>query len=450
MKLAVVGLGKLGAPLLAVLASRGFDVCGVDLNATTVEMINAGAAPIKEPLLQELIAANRSRIRATSDWQSAITESDISFIIVPTPSGADGGFKNDYVLEAVENIARVLRHKSGYHLVVVNSTTMPGSVDGIIRRRLELTSGRKVGQDIGLCYNPEFVALGSVIEDLQHPDFVLIGQSDERAGALLSQVYRRVVGPATPISHMSCINAELAKISVNTFVTMKISFANLLSEICEGFAGADADVVTRAIAQDSRISGKYLRGATAYGGPCFPRDTIAFATAARVAGVEAATAIATHSINQRQTARLLKLVETYANRGDTVAVMGLAYKPSTNVIEQAPGVMLGAALASAGYRVIGHDPAAMEPARAVLGPEVSFAASAEEAVSRADVVAVMIPWSEYREFFAAWTGGRVRAIIDCWRLLDPAAADTALIQLGCGPSAGWEDRRMQADLAAGS
>jgi UDPglucose 6-dehydrogenase len=255
MKLAVVGLGKLGAPLLAVLASRGFDVCGVDLNATTVEMINAGAAPIKEPLLQELIAANRSRIRATSDWQSAITESDISFIIVPTPSGADGGFKNDYVLEAVENIARVLRHKSGYHLVVVNSTTMPGSVDGIIRRRLELTSGRKVGQDIGLCYNPEFVALGSVIEDLQHPDFVLIGQSDERAGALLSQVYRRVVGPATPISHMSCINAELAKISVNTFVTMKISFANLLSEICEGFAGADADVVTRAIAQDSRISG---------------------------------------------------------------------------------------------------------------------------------------------------------------------------------------------------
>jgi UDPglucose 6-dehydrogenase len=160
MRISVVGLGKLGAPLLAVLASRGFEVCGVDVNETAVNKINAGLAPVREPQLQGLLAEHRTRIRATTDWQVGIGGTDITCILVPTPSGVDGAFKNDYVLHAIENIGRVLRQKPGYHLVVVNSTTMPGSVDGPIRQRLERVSGRAIGDDVGLCYNPELVALG--------------------------------------------------------------------------------------------------------------------------------------------------------------------------------------------------------------------------------------------------------------------------------------------------
>ena len=146
------------------------------------------------------------------------------------------------MLDAVESIGAALRNKAGYHLVVVHSTTMPGSTGGPIRERLEAASGKRVGSDIGLCYNPEFIALGNVVEGLLHPDFVLIGESDAQAGDMLTEVYRRVVGPSVPIARMNFVNAELAKISVNTYVTMKISFANMLGEICQNLSGADADV----------------------------------------------------------------------------------------------------------------------------------------------------------------------------------------------------------------
>ena len=162
-------IGQARAPLVAVLASKGLSVYGIDVNPDAVAHINAGLAPVQEPRLQELLHANSGRIRATSDWATAIGETEATYIIVPTPSGADGAFRNEYVLSAIEEIGRVLAHKPGYHLVVVNSTTMPGAVGGPIRDRLEAISGKRVGHDIGLCYNPEFIALGNVIEDCRGP-----------------------------------------------------------------------------------------------------------------------------------------------------------------------------------------------------------------------------------------------------------------------------------------
>jgi len=437
MRISVVGLGKLGAPLLAVLASRGFEVCGIDLNQRSVDAINAHTAPVVEPQLPELLSAHRERIRATTDWQAGLAGTDLTSVIVPTPSGADGAFKNDFVLDAVDNIGRVLRDKPGYHLVVVHSTTMPGSVGGPIRERLEAASGKQVGAEIGLCYNPEFIALGNVVEGLLNPDFILIGESDRRAGDLLVEVYGRLVGHSVPISRMNFVNAELTKISVNTFVTMKISFANMLGEICDNLDGANADVVTRAIGQDTRIGGKYLKGGTGYGGPCFPRDTIAFAVAGQRANVDAVLATATHTVNQRQVDRLVRLIGDHAAAGATVAVMGLSYKPGTNVVEESQGVLLAAALAKAGYRVVVHDPAALDAARAVLGASAAFVASAEEALAASRVAAVMVPWPEYRQLFSDYRGSPApRVIIDCWGLVKAASpASPAVIQLGANKPA---------------
>jgi UDPglucose 6-dehydrogenase len=445
MRISVVGLGKLGAPLLAVLASRGFEVCGIDLNQSLVDQVNNGVAPVLEPHLQGLLDAHKPRIRATTDWQIGIAGTDITGIIVPTPSGADGAFRNDFVLDAVERVGGVLRHKSGYHLVVVHSTTMPGSVGGPILERLEASSGKRVGGDLGLCYNPEFIALGNVVEGLLHPDFVLIGESDERAGSLLADAYGRIVGPSVPITRMNFVNAELAKISVNTYVTMKISFANMLSEICENLSGADADIITDAIGRDTRIGGKYLRGGTGYGGPCFPRDTVAFASAGRRVGVDATMATATHTVNQRQVDRLLGLVGEHARPGDTVAVMGLSYKPGTNVVEESQGVLLAAALSKAGHRVIVHDPVAIDAGGAVLGTAVSLAATPEDALASADVAVVMVPWTQYHEFFSSWRGtAKTRAIIDCWRVVNGAVAPAGVAVVRLGLNEPVDTRRMSA------
>ena len=174
-------------------------------------------------------------------------------------------------------IGEALRTKSGYHLVVVTSTVMPGSTGGELQKALEHASGRKVGPELGLCYNPEFIALGSVVRDMLHPDLILIGESDAKAGQMLAELYMRSTNNSPPIYRMNFVNAELSKISINTYVTTKISYANMLAELCDHLDGADAEVVAKTIGDDSRIGRKYLTGAIGYGGPCFPRDNRAFA-----------------------------------------------------------------------------------------------------------------------------------------------------------------------------
>lgn len=422
MKISIVGLGKLGSPIVAVLASKGYEVVGIDTNPVFVEKINNHVAPVDEPQLQELLTEHKARISATMDWTSAVAESDLTTVIVPTPSGPDGAFRNDHVLSVMDEVGRVLASKSGYHLVVVHSTTMPGSVGGPIRQRLERASGRKVGPDLGLCYNPEFIALGDVINGLLHPDFILIGESDKKAGDLLEGIYRKVVGPNANIARMNFVNAELTKISVNTYVTMKISFANMLGEICERLEGADVSIIAEAIGRDTRIGKKYLKPAVGYGGPCFPRDTIAFDRVAHLVGTTADLARATETINRRQIARLAVIVGELIPAGGTVAVLGMSYKPGTSVIEESQGVMLARSLKDAGFVVMAHDPVASGLAKTVLGDTARFFATARETISRADAAVIITPWPEYAAISPEWVDhGRTRFIIDCWRQLAPAS-----------------------------
>jgi UDPglucose 6-dehydrogenase len=451
MKASVVGLGKLGAPLLGVLASKGIEVWGIDLIPEVVAKINNGIAPVGEPKLQELLTRHRARVHATSDWRVAVGNSEVTYLLVPTPSAADGSFTNDYVLTAIEAVGQVLKTKPGYHLVVVNSTVMPGSTGGQLKDRLEAVSRKRVGCDIGLCYNPEFIALGSVVDGLLRPDFVLIGESDPRAGAMLERICRIVVGESIPVARMNFVNAELTKIAVNGYVTMKISFANTLGEICDELPGADADVVTAALGQDSRIGRRYLRGATGYGGPCFPRDTIAFTAMAHRVGVETSLAAATHAINERQLERVTKIVAGRTGANDRIAVLGLAYKPDTGVVEHAQGLMLAEALEKIGRRVIVHDPLALDAARSVLGSSVAFAASTADAVGAAEAVVVMVPCAEYKAFFAGWSGGGpTRLVVDCWRLVDADLTSDRLqiLQLGRNDTFNGCDHGAMASAAA--
>jgi UDPglucose 6-dehydrogenase len=434
MKISVIGLGKLGAPLAAVLASKGFSVVGTDLNRSYVDSINVGEAPVDEPRLQELIEAHRDRLRATMDAAAAVAETDVTFIIVPTPSDDSGRFRNSYILTAMEAIGAGLRKKNGYHVVVVTSTVMPGSTGGEIRAALEVASGRSVGEQLGLCYNPEFIALGSVVRDMLSPDVILIGESDPKAGDVLERIYQQSCDNKPAVHRMNFVNAELTKISVNTFVTTKISYANMLAEICDRIPGADVDVVTAAVGADSRIGAKYLRGAIGYGGPCFPRDNVAFASLARTIGARAELAEATDIVNRHQVERVLGAIQARVTHPGPIGILGLSYKPDTAVVEQSQGVALAARLIAEGHEVIAYDPKALDNAQAIAGSMIA-AASAEECVSRASIVVVMTPWPEFRSIpLSAFTRPQRLTVIDCWRLFAREEVGTVadVIYLGQG------------------
>jgi UDPglucose 6-dehydrogenase len=416
MDICVVGLGKLGSPLAAVLASKGHNVIGVDLNAFFVDALNAGRAPVVEPQLQELIDASKGRLRATRDYAEAIPKTDISFIIVPTPSDETGVFTNRFVLDAVRAIGASLKTTDRYHVVNITSTVMPGSTEGEIKQALEESSGRIVGKDVGLTYNPEFIALGSVVRNMLYPDMILLGESDPRAGDVLEAVYKISTNNNPPIQRMNLVNAEITKISVNTYVTTKISFANMLAEICEGLAGADVQVVTQALGKDTRIGSKYLQGALGFGGPCFPRDNIAFGKMAERVGARADIALAGEAINKHQIERITKLVRKNLDASREVAVLGMSYKPDTPVVEESQGVMIAHDLAASGLSVVVFDPLAMEGARWALKDNVRYGQDLDDAISNASTIVIATPSKEYVEAAAKLRKPGV-TVIDCWRVL---------------------------------
>jgi UDPglucose 6-dehydrogenase len=433
MRISIIGLGKLGAPMAAVMAHKGHMVVGVDVNPDYVAAIQQGHAPLRETGLEEMIQANRERLSATTDYEQAVLETDATFIIVPTPSDPDGRFSLRNVMIAAEKIGAALRKKQGWHLVVLSSTVMPGSTGGKLLPALEAYSGKKCGEGFGLCYNPEFIALGSVIRDMLNPDMILIGESDERSGEILEKFYTGVCDSNPHIRRMNHVNAELTKISVNTFVTTKISYANMLAQVCETLPGADVDVVTSAIGCDSRIGQKYLKGALGYGGPCFPRDNLAFSALARGNGVPPILAEATHQLNQSQAPRLAKWILARLPEGGTVGVMGLSYKPNTEVIEESQGLALAKHLLSIGVPVVVYDPAAMENSQPQLAGKVTFAASAADCARQADVLAITTPWAEFREISPKDFKPH-GTVLDCWRMLDKDAvgAVAEYVALGFG------------------
>jgi len=416
----VFGLGKLGAPMVACFASKGHTVIGVDVNPDHVHLINQSLAPVFEPGLDMLLRTGHERISATDDYEVAIGRSEISFIIVPTPSEADGRFSTKHVLAAGENIGRALRKKPDFHLVVLTSTVLPGATEGELKPVLEAHSGKRCGVDFGLCYNPEFIALGSIIHDILIPDFIIIGQSDSRSGDLLASFYKTVCENDPPIARMNIVNAELTKLAVNSFLTMKISYANNLAEICERIPGADVEVVTSAVGLDTRIGQKYIKGAVGYGGPCFPRDNAAFAHMARRMGAVPTLAEATDQVNQRQLTRLVEQVMSKLPDGGKVGILGLSYKPNTDVVEKSQGIALARALADEGVPTMVYDPAAMDNARLVLGNAVAFSPSMEDCIRQVNVIVITTPWEEFRRIQPTHlTQNRSRPVLlDCWRMLD--------------------------------
>src|SRR5690242_9006154 len=259
-------------------------------------------------------------------------------------------------MRGMESVARVVREagKKG-HLFVCSSTTTPGSCDKVLIPMLEKEIGGKCGVDFGFCYNPEFIALGNVVRGLLEPDMVLIGESDPASGQALESLYHQYNLNRPNIARMSLASAELTKISVNSYITMKISFTNQLRLIAEQFPTADIHTILAAIGSDTRINSKYLKAGLSYGGPCFPRDNRLLAYTARQVGLQAPLAEASDKVNEITKETLLEQVASQLKPGDAVAVLGMSYKPDTYITEEAAGLFLAQNLKKQGFNVSVHD-----------------------------------------------------------------------------------------------
>jgi UDPglucose 6-dehydrogenase len=433
--LSVVGLGKLGSPMAACFSAKGFQVVGVDLIERNVRMISEGKAPVFEPGLQEMLDRNGGRLSATTDLYDTACKAKMLFIIVPTPSDASGAFTPRYVLEAMRPIGEALRTRDDFPIVIITSTVMPGCTGGQVKPLLEEISGKRCGVDFGLCYSPEFIALGSVIRDFLNPDMLLIGESDSRSGDEVSALYMQVCDTKPRVARMSFSNAELTKLAVNAFVTTKISYANMLAELCERIEDGNVDAVTSALGLDTRIGNKYLKGSIGFGGPCFPRDNVALITLASRLGVPTPLPQATDRTNNHQVERLVQIVEQYLPDGGTLAILGLSYKPQTNVVEKSQGLEIAGVFASKGVHVAVYDPCAMDAAKTVLPRSVHFSSSVSDCARRADVLLLCTPSAEYKTVGAAdlsRPGGKRPTVIDCWRMLDRQALSSVADYVGIG------------------
>ena len=396
-----MGLGYVGLTTAACLASRGFRVIGFDVDPKKVETVNRGICPIYEPGLEELIrdAVSKGLLRATRDFREAVLKSGITFITVGTPSLETGEIDLRYVREASRMIGEALSEKPGWHLVVVKSTVTPGTTEGLVKETIERHSGKKCPQDFGLCMNPEFLREGSAVEDTFHPDRIVIGEVDKRSGDFLEELYRSFYGPdMPPVLRTRPVNAELIKYANNAFLAMKVSFINMIANLCQKLPGADVEEIAKGIGMDKRIGPLFLRAGAGWGGPCWPKDLAALRVFAERLGVDMPLVDATLKINEGQPLKVVDLAKELLGdlRGKRVSILGLAFKPGTDDMRGAVSVRVVEALLKEGASVVVYDPKAMKNARRVLGDRIKYASSVEECLLGSECAILVTGWEEFR------------------------------------------------------
>ena len=421
--ISLVGLGKLGLCLAAAYAKKGRTVIGIDILPNVVDNIDKGVSPIVETGLSEIITElGGKKLLATLEHKRAITESDVTIILTATPSLPDGSFSNAHVEEALRILSCELgKSQKAYHLFVISSTVIPGSINKSFIPLIEKYSGRKINEGFGICYDPDFVALGSVIRDFMNPEVIIIGESNTNDGQALEKLHVSMCDNSPQVRHMSLTSAEIAKVSLNAYMTLKISFANLIGNICERVCDANPDDITGAIGLDKRISPYYFRAGLSYGGTCFPRDTWAFNAVLKQLEIPLELMRVCHEVNCYQDDLLAIKVLGLCKRFDvkTIGILGLAFKPDTPVIVESPAIKLIKALLDNGINIIVYDTLAIDNTREIYKNSIQYTGNVQECMEKASLCVFTIPSREIAKFIYSYTGTQTR-ILDCWRILDTA------------------------------
>ena len=391
MKIAVVGTGYVGLVAGACFAESGNDVVCVDNDAAKIRTLRAGKMPIYEPGLEELVRRNsrESRLTFTTTLPKAVRSSSIVFIAVGTPQGEDGSADLQHVLDVAREVARAM---NGYR-VFVNKSTVPVGTAGRVREVIR----RETTHPFSVVSNPEFLKQGAAIDDFMKPDRVVIGAEDPRAREIMQELYAPFTRTGAPIMMMDCASAELTKYAANAMLATRISFMNEVANVCEA-VGADVDEVRRAVGADKRIGSSFLFPGVGYGGSCFPKDVKAMIRFASEKDYDFKILRAVEEVNGAQKTRLVMKMRAHfgALRGKTVAVWGLAFKPRTDDMREAPSIPLIKALLTEGADVQAYDPQATKVAKGIFGSKVTFATKNYDALKGADCLAIVTEWNEFR------------------------------------------------------
>lgn len=419
-KISLIGLGKLGLPLSQCLANCGFSVIGLDININLLKSLKIGKVPFFEPGLQDLLTKNSQTFTATDSYSQIVRETDFTIILVATPTDQEGNFSNKYIYSAIESLSNELKLSSKpYHQIVVSSTVMPGSMREKIIPLLEKKSGRIVGKAVGISYVPDFVAIGNIIHDFQNPDFLLIGADDKESTRITREIYTKMIKAKTPVSEMSIPSAEITKVALNNYLTTKISFANMLSNVCELIPNCNVDQVTETLALDRRINGKYLKGGTAFGGTCFPRDTVALRSLIEKHGLQTDFVDGVNKTNEYQYKHLSNkiLLNLKKNGATKITILGLAFKSNTGVVEESTGINLIQKLSNKkNITLYGYDPhVTNKNLPDNINKRISLNRELSSAVKDSDIVVIVNFDNSYSNLPKLITKKNV-TIIDCWRM----------------------------------
>ncbi len=393
MKIAVVGTGYVGLVVGACFAETGNDVICVDKDARKVAMLRRGQIPIYEPGLTEIVRRNRGlkRLVFTKDLTRAVRRSRVVFIAVGTPTSEDGSADLQHVLSVAREVGRAM---NGYKVVVDKSTVPAGTSE-----RVRATIARETDQPFSVVSNPEFLKQGAAVEDFLRPDRVVIGASDARAADIMTELYRPFTRTGAPTMIMDCASAELCKYAANAMLATRISFMNEMANVCDRF-GADVDKVRQAIAADKRIGSAFLFPGVGYGGSCFPKDVKAMIKFAGDRKYRFRILQSVEEVNEQQKRRLLERLDAAFGKslkGKTIAVWGLAFKPRTDDMREAPAVPIIKGVLARGAKVRAYDPEAKDAARRCFGRTIHYAKDCYAALDGADALLVVTEWNEFRE-----------------------------------------------------
>jgi UDPglucose 6-dehydrogenase len=392
MHIAVIGSGYVGLVTGACFAEFGVDVTCVDVDADKIARLSAGEIPIYEPGLEQLITKNTQagRLRFTTDLKSAVDEGLVIFLAVGTPPRDDGSADLSYIEAAARSVAE---HMSSYKVIVTKSTVPIGTGEKL---RVLIRENQKTPTGFGIVSNPEFLREGAAINDFMRPDRVVIGSRDEEAIAIMRDLYRPLYLIEAPFVITSLEGAEMIKYAANAFLATKISFINEIANLCDK-VGCDVHDVARAIGMDRRIGPKFLHPGPGFGGSCFPKDTMALASIARQAGSPSLIVESVIEVNEQQRLAMIPKIERLVQdlRDKTVAVLGLAFKPETDDVRDAPAIAIIKGLVARGARVRAYDPVAM-PAAGKIFPEIEYAADEYDAARGADVLVLITEWNQFR------------------------------------------------------
>ena len=434
MKIGIIGLGFVGLSLTSVLASKGFNVVGIDIDEEKCSKISDGISPFFEPDLEKTLKNGlKKKLEIKSDF-SSVQDCDLIFVTVGTPQNRTGAIDLSIIKKAMISLGKSIRESKKQHIILVKSTVVPGTMKDIILPILENNSKKKAGKDFGLISNPEFLQESTAIRDTEFPHAVVLGGYKTKFMKNIEKFFTKL-HPNTPIIITNHQTAEMIKYANNSFLATKISFINQLSNICQKIPGANVDDIARTIGLDPRIGGLFLNAGPGYGGSCLPKDMKALIKFAKITGVKPTLLNAVEDVNTKQLEEIILIAKRKLGvlESKKITILGTSFKPNTDDIRDSIAIELIKKFLKRKVKVTVHDPRAIENTKSVFKNKINYAKSIADAILGSQCVIITTQWKQYKKLVNSdFKQMKKKMVIDCRRILADKQLDVDYYAIGLG------------------